>query len=592
MEISDLPLEILVEILTYLPVDRRQSASWRINCFYEASTHPRFKNDFRLNLRAAHLDENTDPVQVFEGSHRVFGEVVFYDTTFGNGYEDFLEGICKFAETISLKYKCRKVETKNIVAVIGSCCDLKTLSIELDEGFAVILNASDKEKTKIRQGLKTIEHLKISGPIEARIESFVEFLDWMPKLKVLDLRNLDVFRSEERQFYDALLPYIERHSATLKGILFEKDYKPENLEKYKRLVQMSDLCLTQFAGTALQNWKWSEAEYDCFRKFLQSKCKLDELRLNTAQQLEWGHLIEIIKEQKNLKRLEVDNFSFFPSVEAGLLHLLPKIESIVFRDSMDHQHQVWPLVNEENLVPAINYTLKELVISKFYGLYTPVWLNCEYRALTRLEIRDCELEDEHVHLICEKLPKLVDFTITSPMITDFAITGRPRRKSKAQTEKLKTAIVDLHQLKYLALDYDSITKEAFEELKLVHLQNLSLEGCERINHAAILNIVSNCPNIEVLNVNYCNKLKDESIEAICKGLRKLRRLKINELPAVTEKVFEKIGNASNLRYLHMKDYVKIKNRHELASYLFKQLQSLKIVKLGVRQEIHRNDVFC
>lgn len=415
MQISDLPLEILVEILTYLPVERRESSLWKVNCLYNASTHPRFKNDFRLNLRAAHLDENVDPVQVFTGNQRVFSEVIFYDTTFGTGYQEFVQGICEFAETIEIKYKSRTIETKDCAAIIGACKVLKSLTIEFFHGFGVILNANDEVKARISQGLKKVEHLTISGPIEARMESFVEFLEWMPRLKTIDLRNLEVFRSEERQFYDALLPYIDRHSNTLTGILFQKDYKPENLEKYKRLVEMS-ICLTQFGGTALQNWKWSEAEYHFFRDFLQTKCKLDELRLNSAQQLEWRHFIEIIKEQKRLKRLEVDNFPFFPAVEAGLLHLLPEIESIVFRDSSDQEHNVTPLINEENLVPAVNRTLKELIISKFYAIYSPMWLNCEFKVLTRLEIRDCELDDAHVHVICERLPQLTDLTITSALV--------------------------------------------------------------------------------------------------------------------------------------------------------------------------------
>lgn len=66
---------------------------------------------------------------------------------------------------------------------------------------------------------------------------------------------------------------------------------------------------------------------------------------------------------------------------------------------------------------------------------------------------------------------------------------------------------------------------------------------------------------------------------------------MNEIPGVTENVFEKIAaNTKSLRYLHMKDYDHIKNRQELAQGLFRKISSLRIVKLGVRQEVHRNDV--
>uniref|UniRef100_A0A336KF47 CSON007764 protein n=1 Tax=Culicoides sonorensis TaxID=179676 RepID=A0A336KF47_CULSO len=593
MKITDLPLEVLVEILTYVPLKERQATlSWKIKSFYEASTHPRFKNDFCLNLRGAFLDENCDPVQVFEDTERVFSEVVFYETTFGSGYENFVRTICEFTETVHIRYKFRKIETKDCAVILGCCHNVKSLTLEFNQGFGVILNASEDIKSQFKKGLKSVEKLVIAGPIEARIESFVEFLEGMPRLKVLDLRKLEVFRSEEKQFYDCILPYIASHSKSLKGILFQEDYKPENLKKYERLIEIQDLVLNQFEGTALRCWKWSEAEYNYFRKFLQKNCHLTDLRLKNAQQLEWGPLMDIIKEHPHLKRLEVDSFSFFLSVEAGLLYLLPEIETIVFRDSMDHQHNVWPLVNQDNLIPATNSTLKELIISKFYSIYTPSWLNCDYKVLNRLEIRDCEIEDEHVHLICEKLSLLEDLTITSALITDFAITGRPRRKSQTPTEKIKTAIVDLKHLKSLALDYDDkITSNAFADFNLngMNLESLSLEGCERINHSAITHIVKNCPNLIQLNVNFCNKLKDESIEVICQNLLKLRRLKINELPAVTGEVFKILSTAKNLRYLHMKDYVRVKDKEESARALFKQLESLRIVKLGLRQEIHRFD---
>lgn len=84
---------------------------------------------------------------------------------------------------------------------------------------------------------------------------------------------------------------------------------------------------------------------------------------------------------------------------------------------MDHEHAIWPQIDKECLVPEVNVTLKELIISKFYALYTETWLNCEYKCLTRLEIRDSELEDSHVHLICEKLPMLEDLTITSSLVS-------------------------------------------------------------------------------------------------------------------------------------------------------------------------------
>lgn len=183
------------------------------------------------------------------------------------------------------------------------------------------------------------------------------------------------------------------------------------------------------------------------------------------------------------------------------------------------------------------------------------------------------------------------FNVFFLQITNFAVTGRPRGKSQAPTSKTKPAIIDLKNLKTMALEYCEITSHAFPDLKVNALQSLSLEGCEHINYAAIVIIVRNCPNIKTLNVSKCNKLEDTSIEVICQGLQKLRQLKINELPAVTDNMFEKIGtNAKTLRFLHMKgSCTHLEKRQEFAANLFKQLPSLRIVKLWDIQEVHRHD---
>lgn len=171
------------------------------------------------------------------------------------------------------------------------------------------------------------------------------------------------------------------------------------------------------------------------------------------------------------------------------------------------------------------------------------------------------------------------------------MTGKPGRKTRASSEKTKTALCDLKHLKSLTLDYCMLTSECFGSLKNKSLHSLSVEGCDKLNELGILYIVINCSNIQDLNINYCPKLKDSSINTICFGLLKLRRLKMNEIPGVTENVFEKIAaNTKSLRYLHMKDYDHIKNRQELAQGLFRKISSLRVVKLGVRQEVHRNDV--
>lgn len=327
MQIIDLPLELLVEVLTYLPNKFRQNKAWKIcRQFREACTHPRFKYDFRLNLKCAHLDKNGDPVQNFEDSERVFNEVVFQDTTFGDDYEDFVSHMCQYVEILVIKYKQKKIKSEQLAFIIGCCKSLKVLKLELAQGIGIILNATPNQMLLLQNGLRFVETLELTGPLEVRIDTLFELLDSMPRLKYLDLTKLDVFRSEEKQFYDSLIPFISRHASTLKGILFQPDFKPESLKKYERLVEIKNLKLEQFGATAVQEFRWSESEYQSFRQFLEKNCELNDLRLNSSEKLEWGQIMGIIKQQKHLKRLEVDAFSFFLSVEAGLLYLLPEIE--------------------------------------------------------------------------------------------------------------------------------------------------------------------------------------------------------------------------------------------------------------------------
>lgn len=105
-----------------------------------------------------------------------------------------------------------------------------------------------------------------------------------------------------------------------------------------------------------------------------------------------------------------------------------------------------------------------------------------------------------------------------------------------------------------------------------------------------MHLVSHCPHLQFLNISFCSKIKNESILLICEKLQNLRCLKINELPALTTAVFQSIGDhAKNLRFLHMKDYVKIQNVETYAKDLFNKLENLRMIKLAHQKTIHRID---
>ncbi|XP_053677105.1 dynein regulatory complex subunit 6-like [Anopheles nili] len=199
---ADLPMEILVKILTYLTPSDRREASQTCRRWSEASHHTAFLESFWLVLHRQPFDVNAPPVRDLLHSFRQFPNVQLSEVDFervGNFFAHFGPHIRRIA------FRTCEIQERDLTAILHCLPALRSLTIEScrDLFMCVRLFENATERAVLQQTLVNVTELALTHNQYLSDAILNRLVEIMPSLRVLILAgsHISFHKGLYRKFY-------------------------------------------------------------------------------------------------------------------------------------------------------------------------------------------------------------------------------------------------------------------------------------------------------------------------------------------------------------------------------------------------------
>lgn len=119
-------------------------------------------------------------------------------------------------------------------------------------------------------------------------------------------------------------------------------------------------------------------------------------------------------------------------------------------------------------------------------------------------------------------------------------------------QELSTTL--LHRLKELTnlnrirVDGAGVSESIFQIIgtNCKFLVEIGLSKCKGVTDKGLIELVSACPNMKILNLTCCDSITDAAVSAVAESCRSLLSLKVESCNLVTEKSLHCLGSSSLL----------------------------------------------
>uniref|UniRef100_A0A336LWR0 CSON006871 protein n=1 Tax=Culicoides sonorensis TaxID=179676 RepID=A0A336LWR0_CULSO len=537
--IADLPLEMLVEIFTYLtPSDRREASLVSLQ-FFDAAQHPRFVNDRHLHFSYCELAENVAPVSVFLQSTRAFHALTLSYFDCDKPIDTFWEKIGKSVKYLEFNQFCDF--GIYLPATLNRFTALETLKIDTDFDFGT------QECI-----LPNLENLILSFNIHGSYSNtnnharhYENLIKSMPKLKNIELI---VYSGS----YDALIQFLVIYPSKIKAITFQMlpDDSPALVNTLKcimklRKIQLEKLCITYF-----NNWLLLD-------EFLEKQPSLKHLELGTN--------VFPSREYPSIKKFEVSINKSVNSFES--LKFLENLENLIILGSYGESNCFYG----HKRIPC-----KSLIELQLLDLKDRLCLSCfdamlsSYPNLSNFYAYGTQLDNEHIKLLLLHAPKLRKMNILEhTQVTEEFICSTPSITNLGLLEKLD-----------LSGAFCLPNKALLQWPKMINLRDIGFGKIFDVNSDGMSKFLKQCPSIETFTIHETFRLTNDIIRLLFSNLSRLKHFRIyNEFEeqAVDRKDRPWLDLTKGCRELQSIRIIDPNNKVDMKYELFKRVPSLKVI---------------
>lgn len=579
---------MLVYLFKYLPKSDRKAASETCRSWYMAANDQCFlKNKVAVFFKTILDGETGSPLQVFEDSPIIYYNYIFNEVEISSKQNEFWNKLGEHIRCLTLR-NCDICE-KVFVYILQKCTNLETLNIQsCKELFMSGRLLEGKTEGFLTENLENLKSLSLSGNQYLTDALLNRFVSAAPSLEELNLSacslqfhaglvkkfyppSNDIFQnpSESVLTFFFILQWIKARAANIKRLYFSYTLidgaalKSLSETEYLQLESLEVHSCDQLTNTgllALTNYQIS----------------LRELDIGLCTRVTDQSLVHICKNLVNLEYLNIQRCRAVTDLGIAELHKLKKLRLLNISQC--------ELLSIEGLEKGIcleeNDTLEELDISSLNldqtGLITiserlPKLrvLNLSYcfNAVTDTSIQVLFKNQLHLQILkishCDKVSDAgltgmgkvepEDGEDDGPIMSNYDEAPMPTKihlGSRAEEEIVR----DARRKRDVMLMCEKLTMDTYSGYSLARMKkikeldisgcnritdvsltyafnfkelvNLNLSRCQQITHIGIEHLVKNCPSIEYFNLIDCYNLKDEAVNEIVQGLKRLRQLEL------------------------------------------------------------------
>ncbi|CAL7943106.1 unnamed protein product [Xylocopa violacea] len=600
-----LPVDVIIHILSYLSMSDRMSARLVNRTWHEASLATEFIDQEKLVLGRPRADNLNKVLEVLQHSTRPFYHFTFREVELKSNMPIWDQ---YGPHMRSLVLLCCDLSEKTLVEIFKYCKSLKVLHINACRE-CLMSGRLLEDENDIKELVQTFKHVQELSLGYNRFLSdalFNRLVAICPNLESLSLMGCQIsfHCGLYKKFYprgitlsDAsnsvltflnILQYLKQQAARLKHLNF--GYTLMDGTALATLSAMEDLRLESlmlqgcyqltiegFGGLTQHQTCLKVLDLSfCFRisdvsllHICKNLTRLETLRIKKCRAVT-NIGIKYIKLLKNLKELDIseDQRVSGDCITYGLcsdtVNLVSPTKNHITEETMRKE-------NMRILSANVVYLHEESIesISKSFPNLRQLELSLCYHGVTNKTIQ--MIFKELVHLQILKISHCVE-------VSDAGLTESRLRislRSKAEEEIVRDAdrkrevmhlcenvseplstfsgfsLIRLKCLQELDLSVCGITdvslKHAFAFLEL---RILNLSQCQQITHIGLDYLSKNNPAIEYLNLNYCYNISDVGISYLAQRLHRLKRLLIQGCSQLTDRTLDFIKlYCKSLHYL-------------------------------------------
>lgn len=609
----DLPIEIVIYIMEFLPLSDRISASQVCRTWYEASCDLKLHRNEIVVLH----DNLTNPIAALVPSSGTFINFLFKEVELNSKLNAFWEKFCPQIQYLGLS-NCILSE-KMFVDILSRCHHLESLIInncrELLMSGRIL--ETEAEVLFLQQVLVNLRVLSITHNRYMSDAIFYRFVSIAPNLQQLDLSGCQIsyhnglykkfypvtlidetncVLSESVLTFNVILRYIRDHAQRIKVLKLGHTF-------------IDNSALTQLAKTpglalkALDLPSCDQLTNTGLSDLVSYQTSLTHLDVNGCSRLTDHALIAICHNLVNLEALNLRNCRAITNIGVAELANSEKLQYLNLAQC--------EMVTGEGIVKGLCQRIRHLKKLNLCALLMDEDSVCQVAEnlpdLQYLDLSWCfnAVTDRSMQAICTHLIFLTTLKLSScNKISDIGVTGLKSDGAPdvSDVESKNDELVDpLHRInlrtqaereivrdakrKNIAFSkcVDSETFSGLSLGRLKGLQHLDLSGCNRITdvglvyalhfvglrfldlsrcqqitHFGLSALSENNPSLEILIMNDCFNVTDEAVLVLVKQLRRLKYLDVQGCNNLTDASIQAIGDhCLCLQYLNVNNCVRM-----------------------------------
>ncbi|KAK7862036.1 hypothetical protein R5R35_002172 [Gryllus longicercus] len=612
----DLPIEILIYIMEYLPLSDRIIASQVCRAWYEASQDQKLHKE-----EIVVLQENiTRQLGCLLNSTTSFQNFYFRDVELDSKLIPFWEKYCPKMRYLYLE-SCVVTE-RMFVEILSSCCHLENLMINDCHELMMTGRVLELELDvlKLRKALVNLKGLSITHNRYMSDAIFYRFVSTAPNLHELDLTGCQI--SYHMGLYKKFYPphVVDESNLVLSETVFtfnvilkfirEQAQKIKVLKLGQTLVDNS--ALSQLGSVHGLNLKAIYLE-SCnqltnigLTNLVSVQKSLTCLDLSGCSRLTDHALIAICHNLVNLTSLSIQSCRAVTDIGVAELARLEKLKCI----NLAQCEMVTGQGVTSGLCQKINRQMQNLHLGALQMDEESVCkIATNLPCLRHLDLSWCfsAVTDRSMQVICEYLLSLNTLELAScNKISDAGITGMTANETISDSALEASSAFEeypdpLHKINLRSRAEKEIVNDAKRKQAVLHkityndesqgmclvriqgLQKIDLSGCNRVTDVGLLYafnfpalqyldlsrcqqitaiglaaLSENNPSLETLVMNSCFNITDTGILSVVKGLKRLKHLDIQGCRQLTDASLIAIGqHCQCLLYLNVNSCIEM-----------------------------------
>ncbi|XP_054631581.1 F-box/LRR-repeat protein 2 isoform X2 [Dunckerocampus dactyliophorus] len=564
-EAPELPLEILVYMLGFLPTSDRKEASLVCRSWYIASLDLRFQKNVTFCFPAS-----ASSLELVRGLGRRSRCSLIISQLDGFSLSRSLlmeVGLCLGPKLDSLALPGSSVSEASLLALLPRLTSLRRLDLRgLDSLFmSGAFLSKEEHRRQVRSALSGLEELDLSNLRYLSDLTFNRLTGCTPRLRRLSLAGCHI-AFEFDPYRGCPVGTVEVSSALL------------SLRNVRKLVteQTATLVALDFSRTSIT--------HESLRSIAQVKgLALEELCLQSCKELTDYSVAVLVKHQSSLQRLDLSGCTELTSravlaIAQGLnslTHLslscdwritetgLEDLVSVSSLKSLDLSE--CPLVGGTEMVNGLSRRTERTQLEKLH-LRSCMYIRDEAvfsltqllgNTLRHLDLTSCaNVTDLSVRAIASYLHGLVVLRLCDcKEVTDWGLLGmvetsaceldeekeRPKMVTQDHLERFKqqsgASLLALRRLRELNLSACcKLTDSSITQVvRYPDLQHLSLSMLPEITDASLSDVARHCRSLTSLDLSYCAHISDHGVAQAAPHLPRLQHLDLSACNNITDK---------------------------------------------------------